>query len=162
MVAQRLRRGEGRLFGLLPAASDVAVPPIAVRLAIALAAVSGEPAAFVDANLYWPATKRDEASGEPATRWLGDSVAIVSGERVGEVAALLPRVEALLAEAQRDFGHAVIDLTGLDALGLLSAVLHGLDGAVVVARAGHTREGDLLSAAARLPAQRQRGVLLVG
>lgn len=68
---------EGRFaIGLLPADDDVAVPPVALHIAWALARLTRRPVGLVDANVHYPAfpLARRASSGElesssgPATR----------------------------------------------------------------------------------------------
>src|SRR5258708_7214488 len=54
-VAQRLRQRGRKIVGLVPASADVAVPPIAVQIGLALVELSGATVALVDANVRWPA-----------------------------------------------------------------------------------------------------------
>ena len=113
-VAGRLRQTGKKVFGLLPAANDVAVPPIGVQLGLALTEVSGATVAFVDANLRWPAISAlaaDEEGSAFATRWLGGTLALLTPPRAGAAGAGLPQLARLIQKSSELFAHALVDLS---------------------------------------------------
>jgi hypothetical protein len=146
-VAGRLRATGKKIFGLLPAGDDVAVPPIGVQLGLALAEVSGATVAFVDANLRWPAISAlaaDESAEGFATRWLRGTLALLTPPRAGAAGAGLPQLARLIQQSSELFAHALVDLTGFRKIGEHLAAIEMCDGVVVVARSGHTREDALV------------------
>jgi len=171
-VARRLRVSGGKIFGLLPAGNDVAVPPIGVQLGLALTEVSGATIAFVDANLRWPAISAildgDVADGGGragdaayATRWLRGTLALLTPPRAGAAGAGLPQLAQLIQHSTELFEHVLIDLTGFRKIGEHLAAIEMCDSVIVVARAGRTREDVFLRVRHELGRQ-LLGVLLVG
>jgi hypothetical protein len=164
-VARRLRASGRKIIGLLPAGNDVAVPPIGVQLGLALTEVSGATAAFVDANLRWPAISEiagDEVEHDAyATRWLRGALALLTPTRAGAAGAGLPQLARLIQHSTELFEHALIDLTGFRKIGEHLAAIEMCDGVVVVARARHTSEDALLRVRPELGRQLM-GVLLLG
>jgi hypothetical protein len=164
-VARRLRVSGKKIFGLLPAANDVAVPPIGVQLGLAMTEVSGATAAFVDANLRWPAIS--EIAGDPderwiySTKWLRGTLALLTPTRAGAAGAGLPQLARLIQQSTELFAHVLVDLTGYRKIGEHLAAIEMCDGVVVVARAGRTREDVLLRVRHEL-ADQLLGVVLVG
>lgn len=168
-IARRLRAAGRRVVGLVPASERVAVPPVAVRLGAALVELSGTTVAFVDANVRWPALSqiasrpsRDRDDSVYATRWLSDSLALLtppSAESAGEV---MPGLAKLLEEGPEIFQYMLVDLTGFELLGEHAAAANVVEGVIVVARAGTTRERELLYFREELRTAQLLGVLLVG
>jgi hypothetical protein len=164
-VARRLRASGRKIIGLLPAGNDVAVPPIGVQLGLALTEVSGATAAFVDANLRWPAISeiaggRNDPDSPYAARWLRGTLALLTPARAGAAGAGLPQLARLIQHSTELFEHALIDLTGFRKIGEHLAAIEMCDGVVVVARAGHTREEVLLRVRHELGRQLMGFVLL--
>jgi hypothetical protein len=165
-IAGRLRQTGERVFGLLPASNDVAVPPIGVQLGLALAEVSGATVAFVDANLRWPAISAlaaDSSSEDSAyaVRWLRGALALLTPPRAGAAGAGLPQLARLIQQSSELFALALVDLTGFRKIGEHLAAIEMCDGVVVIARAGHTREDVLLRVRHELGPQ-LAGVVLLG
>ena len=180
-VAQRIvRQGRARV-GLLPASGEVAVVPVGLLLAWAVIQVrQGAKVGFLDANQRWPAWPVP-ATAEAAE--IGDGVLITRplGPRLN---LLLPRPDpaldstdsgprrsprlpaqglaTLLAAASAEHTHLLVDLTGFRELGDYLAAVDLLDGVIVCARAGQTRERELVALHHALPAARRVGVLLLG
>ncbi len=164
-VARRLRHSGGRIIGLLPAAQDVAIPPLGVYLGLALGEVTGATVAFVDANVRWPAVVMAGAPPERGafnTVWLRDSMALLSPPRPSAAGAGVPQLRALLGEGAELFGHVLVDLTGFGRLGEHLAAVDLCDGVVVVARSGEVRMDQLRAITDELPARSRLGVLLIG
>jgi hypothetical protein len=168
-IARRLRHSGCKIIGLLPASSDIGVPPIAVQLGLALAEVSGATIAFVDANLRWPAIS-EIADDEPpvddaaafATRWLRGSLALLTPPRAGDAGAGVPHLARVIREGSELFAQVLVDLTGFKKLGEHLAAIEMVDGVLVIGRAGRTREDELLRLNHELPRARNLGVLLLG
>jgi hypothetical protein len=168
-VARRIRHSGHQIIGLLPAGNDVAAPPIGVQLGLALAEVSGATIAFVDANLRWPAISKiagavDDVAAHDAyaTRWLRGTLALLTPARAGAAGAGVPQLARVIQQSTELFAHLLVDLTGFRKLGEHLAAIEMCDGVIVIARAGRTREQQLLAVRYELPARQQMGVLLVG
>ena len=175
-VARALRSGGHRALGLFPAGPHAAVPPIALQLARAMVEASGESVALVDANVRLPAFPPPPQSEPPepfspdqddraslfAERELEPSLYLLSPRSIARSGAGVPQL-ALLVERYRDrYAHLVADLTGFDQIGdhLSAAAL--VDGVIVVARSGASKETELLRIRADLPQAKTLGVLLTG
>jgi hypothetical protein len=94
-------------------------------------------------------------SASPIRPWL----ALLSwrgGRRPG-----VPDLAQLLDDSGR-FAHLLVDLGGLERSGDQPAAIDLLDGIAIVARAGVTRDNDLLRLARLLPVALNLGVVLVG
>jgi hypothetical protein len=168
-IAQRLRRTGRKIVGLLPASDEIAVPPIAVQIGLALVELSGATVALVDGNVRWPAfsalaaaadTGRDESLF--VTRWVRGSLAVLTPPRASDPGAGVPHLARLLGQGSDLFGHVLVDLTGFDLTGDHLAAIELVQAALVVAQAGLTREADLVRLRQELPAGKNLGVLLVG
>lgn len=167
-ISRSLRHAGHHVVGLVPAGPDVAVPPLALQLGMTLVELARGTVALVDANLHWPALMpqhvdgRRKVDGESlfAGRWLR-SLAILAPRRAGTVGEQLQQLARVLEKASDRCAHVLVDLTGYDRLGdLLGAV--GLTGGVaIVARAGSTREGDIVRLRDELPPEKNLGVVLV-
>ncbi len=166
-MARRVRESHRRAVGLLPASPPVAVPAVAIQLAAVMADVCAGPIAFVDANTRWPALAAVAPHGDPQA----DGSARVTLCR-GVVAFTRPpsqddRIDVdwlqdTLDERAHGFAHVLVDLTGFASMGEHARAFDMLDGVLVVARAGVSREGDLLALQAQVPRARMMGVLLSG
>lgn len=161
---------------MMPTDDDVAVPPIGMRLADALSELIGAPAGYVDANVRWPGLERQVIAGDSglggagtaddesafATRWVKERFAILSPTRQGAAGAGVPELARVLRQGSELFAHLVVDLTGFDRLGEQWAAVEMVDAVVIVARAGRTREADVLALWREVPEARRMGVLLIG
>jgi hypothetical protein len=74
----------------------------------------------------------------------------------------VPQLRLLVQSNRETFAHLIIDLTGYAELGDHLDAIETVDGIVLVARAGLTKESHLLRMSAQLPAERTLGVLIVG
>jgi hypothetical protein len=165
-IARRLRAAGHKVIGLVPADPWVAVPPVAIRLGIAFVELSGATVAYVDANVHLPAVpdaagQRDPAGSVFSTRWLTGSLALLSPHQREAVGQVGPQLERALFDGSELFEHVLVDLTGFDRLGEEGCV-EQMDAVLLLARAGKTREQDLLRRTALLPRDRFLGVLLLG
>jgi hypothetical protein len=170
-IARRLRASGARVFGLVPIDDQTAVPPVGVQLGVALMHLSGATVAYVDANTHLPALQpatlelRPEEQEDRSpflTRWIQQSFALLlprARAQPGETAKLLERV---LFDGIELFQYVLVDLTGFDVVGELEAALRSVDQLILVGRAGHTRENDVLRRRDELQDERVLGVLLVG
>jgi hypothetical protein len=168
-AARRIVHAQRAVVGLLPASDKVGIPAIAVELGLAIAEVTGAPAAFVDANVRWPAISTIAVGARPdddesmfATRWLRGTLALLTPPRAGAAGAGLPQLARVIQRAGEIFAHLLIDLTGFKKIGEHLAAIEMMDGVVVVARAGLTREDELLHLNHELPPRANLGVLIAG
>ncbi|MSP61026.1 MAG: hypothetical protein EXR72_11910 [Myxococcales bacterium] len=167
-VARRLRLTGNRVVGLIPASDRVGVVPAAAQLGAALVEVSGAAVALLDANVRWPAICEPiaELGGATpsvfATHWLRPSLALLTPRRTGGAGAGLPLLGRMIGESAELFAHLLVDLTGYRELGEYLGAVDLVDGVLVVARVGVTRDDDLLRMNHALPAAKNIGVLLVG
>jgi hypothetical protein len=166
-VAQRIKTAERRVVGLLPASVDIGVMAIGVQLGLALVDVANATAAYVDANVRWPAisqiavgTRREDDESMFATRWLRGQLALLTPPRAAEAGAGLPQLARVVQHSIELFSHVVVDLTGFKKLGEHLAAIEMMDGVVVVARSGRTTEDELLRLSYEIPRQLHLGVLL--
>lgn len=163
-VARRIRESHRRTIGLLPASPRVAVPAVAIQLAAVLADVCIGDIAFVDANTRWPALAAlapQAAQPQPVRVQLCDHV--VAFSRSGTDGRIDTEwLERTLRVDAGSFVHALVDLTGFPAMGEHAHAFDIVDGVLIVARAGLTREAELLARDAEVPRSRKLGVLLSG
>jgi hypothetical protein len=165
-IARRLRAAGHKVIGLIPTDPSVAVPPVAIRLGLAFVDLSGATVAYVDANVHLPAIPdasgaRDVPGSVFATRWLSDSLALLSPNHPEAVGQVGPQLERALFDGSEIFEHVLVDLTGFDRLGE-EGCIEQMDSVILIARAGKTREQDLLPRRSQLPRNQFLGVLLVG
>lgn len=167
-VARRIARAGRKIVGLLPASPDIGVPAIGVQLGLALHEVAHGTIAYVDANVRWPAiaqiavgTRPDDDESMFATRWLRGSLALLTPPRAGAAGAGVPQLARVIQHTTELFAHILVDLTGFKKLGEHLAAIEMMDGVVVVARAGRTKEDELLKLNHELPSRHNLGVLLV-
>ena len=177
-IARRLQRSGRQAIGLWPCGGDVAVPPLALRLGDALARLTRAHVAVIDANVRYPAFAAP-AAGErlaaaaPAAaeapaqaifveRWVGPSLALLVPPAAGEPGAGVRQLQLLLNAQWRSFTYLLVDLSGFDRFGDHLNAASLLDGVVLVARAGRTREDELIRLRDELPPHLNLGVVLTG
>ena len=168
-VARRLVKAGKKVVGLLPASGRVGVAAVGVQLGLAVVEVSGATAAYVDANVRWPGISQLVLGNRPdddeslfATRWLSETFALLTPPARGDAGAGLPQLARTIQTGGPLFTHILVDLTGFKKLGEHLAAVEMMDAVVVVARAGVTREEELLRLDQELPPHLALGVLLVG
>jgi hypothetical protein len=168
-IARRLHASEATAIGLVPADAHVAVPPVAIQIGLSLCDLTGGTVAVVDANVRYPGMQRlargEAAGGDDsvfATRWLRGSLALLTPPRVERAGEVVPQLARLLLEGAGLFEHILCDLTGFELLGEHGSAAACMDAVIVVGRAHHTREADLLALRRLMPEGRFMGVLLVG
>lgn len=166
-VARRIHKAGRRIVGLLPTSIDIGVLGLGVQLGLALVEVANTTAAYVDANVRWPAisqiavgTRPDDDESMFATRWLRGQLALLTPARAGEAGAGVPQLARVIQHSVELFAHVVVDLTGFKKLGEHLAAIEMMDAVVVVARAGRTTEDELLRLNHELPRHLHLGVLL--
>jgi hypothetical protein len=168
-TAQHLKQEGKRIIGFAPASAEVAVPPLAIQLGMALVQLSGATVAYVDANVRWPAISevaKGHAAGADgsmfATHWLRGSLALLTPPNIGDAGAGVPQLRRLIEHGSELFAFVLVDLTGFEKIGDLLPAVELCDGVIVVGHAGRTSEKQLLRMAWALPEKRNLGVVLVG
>jgi hypothetical protein len=167
-IASRLRASRARVIGFQPADDAAAVPPVLVQLGRALCDLTGATIAVVDANVRYPGlghlASREPRAGDSlfSTRWLHDSLALLAPARVERAGEVLPQLARALIAGADLFAHMLVDLTGFELIGEHASAAACMDAVVLVGRAHHTRERELLDLAQLAPAGRMLGVVLVG
>jgi hypothetical protein len=168
-AARRIVHAQRAIVGLLPASEKVGISALGVQLGLALVEVTGAPAAFVDANVRWPAisqiavgTRPDDDESLFATRWLRGTLALLTPPRAAAAGAGLPQLARVIQRGGEIFAHLLIDLTGFRKIGEHLAAIEMMDGVVIVARAGITTEDQLLRLNHELPGRANLGVLIAG
>ncbi|HEY2743301.1 MAG TPA: hypothetical protein VGL86_01705 [Polyangia bacterium] len=166
-IASRIKESERRIIGLLPASGDIGVTSIGVQLGLSLVDVTAATAAYVDANIRWPAISRiavgESASDDEsmfATRWLRGQLALLTPAHAGQAGAGVPQLARVIQHSIEIFSHVVVDLTGFKKLGEHLAAIEMMDGVIIVAHAGRTTENELLRLNHELPRHLHLGVLL--
>jgi hypothetical protein len=168
-IARRLHATGARAIGFVPADDQVAVPPLAIQLGLALCDLTGATIAVVDANVRYPGLSGlvadEDRTNNPAvfaTRWLRGSLALLTPPQVERAGEVVPRLANLLIESVDLFAHVLVDLTGFDLLGEHGSAAACMDGVIMVGRAHVTREGQLAALRRLMPQGRFLGVLLAG
>jgi hypothetical protein len=168
-VARRLHNEGIRVVGFVPAQEEVAVPPILIQLGIALTELTGATIAVVDANVRYPGLgslnegkQTDSDDSVFSTRWLHGSLALLSAPEVERAGEVVPQLARVLLDGSDLFAHVLVDLTGFELLGEHASAAACMDAVVLVGRAHHTREHELVELAPLMPHGRFLGVLLVG
>lgn len=168
-IARRLLLEHTKVIGFIPVGDDVGVPSVAIQLGLSLVELSGATAAYVDANVRFPALSALSADREQetpdsvfSTRWLKGSLALLTPHRAERAGEAVPALASLLLDGTAVFEHVLVDLTGFDRLGEHASAAACMDGVVLVGRAHKTRENDVLRFVNEMPESRFLGVLLVG
>jgi hypothetical protein len=167
-VARRIKETGRRIIGLMPASVEIGVTAIGVQLGLSLVDIANTTAAYVDANIRWPAiaqlavgTSDTDDESMFATRWLRGQLALLTPPRAGEAGAGVPQLARVIQHSIELFSHVIVDLTGFKKLGEHLAAIEMMDGVIVVARAGQTTENELLRLNHEMPKHLNLGVLLV-
>lgn len=168
-IARRIANDRLRVVGFVPSDDKVAVPPLLVQLGLSLCDLTGATVAVVDANVRYPGlvglnqnTERDHQDSVFSTRWLRDSLALLSPPRVERAGEVVPQLARVLLEGADLFAHILVDLTGFELLGEHGSAAACMDAVALVGRAHKTREQELVELARLMPRDRFLGVLLVG
>lgn len=165
-VAHRLIGQGKQRVGLLSAVSDLELGPLVIDLGAGLAQLSGASVVVIDAAASWPVWSTpspDEGRMDHVRgRWTSGGTVLLAAPLTrpghGEGAA---SIEPLLRYAAPRARHVVVDLAGLQPNREHLSTLSKLDGALVVVRAGATREKPLLELTRDLPEDKNLGVLLL-
>ncbi len=163
-VARRLKNH--RRIGLLPSSKEVGVTGVTLQLAKSFVELYDSPVGVVDANRRWPGVASlvgevpisfSPCFGEV---WIEPQVALLVPNATTKTGAGVFQLANMVEESR--FSHMLCDLTGFWQLGEHLAAASLLDGVLIVGRAGHTRENDLLRLSDEITPSRNLGVLLVG
>jgi len=158
-IVRRLVERDLRTVGLAPADDDVAVPPVALQLARALALTSGGRIGVVDAAGTWTGPSAGGIGGV-TTRWLLDDLAVLSPPPIRSGGAVA-QLREIAGKEGAAFDRLIVDLTGLEHAGEQLEACAALDGTAIVARRGRTR-ARALRRWAELSPPGALGVLLTG
>ncbi len=168
-IARRIHSERLRVVGFVPSDDKVAVPPVIIHLGLALCQLTGATVAVVDANVRYPAlagisrgVRTDHDDSVFATRWLRDSLALLTPPRVERAGEVVPQLARVLVDSGDLFAHVLVDLTGFELLGEHASAAACMDAVALVGRAHRTRERELVELANLMPHGRLLGVLLVG
>ena len=168
-IARRLLIEGTKVIGFIPVRDDVGIPSVAIQLGLSLVELSGATAAYVDANVRFPALAgmsegMDIEAGDSVftTRWLKGSLAVLTPHKAERAGEAVPALASLLLDGTTLFEHVLVDLTGFDRLGEHASAAACMDGVVLVGLAHQTREKDVLRFVNEMPESRLLGVLLVG
>lgn len=168
-IARRLLLEQTKVIGFIPAKDNVGVPSVAIQLGLALVELSGATAAYVDANVRYPAmaelSRGSDQGNEDSvfsTRWIKGSLALLTPHRAEKAGEAVPALANLLLDGVQLFEHVLVDLTGFELLGEHASAAACMDAVVLVGRAHETREADILQFMNEMPQSRFLGVLLVG
>jgi len=168
-IARRIRTEQLRVVGFVPCSDQVAVPPVIVRLGLALCDLTGATVAVVDANVRYPALASVTRGAAPgigdsvfSTRWLRGSLALLSPPKVERAGEVVPQLARVLLDGADLFAHVLVDLTGFELLGEHASAAACMDAVALVGRAHDTREREVLALAQLMPRGRFLGVMLVG
>ena len=168
-IARRLLIEGTKVIGFIPVRDDVGIPSVAIQLGLSLVELSGATAAYVDANVRFPAlaalAQNDKAEAPDSvfsTRWLKGSMAVLTPHKAERAGEAVPALASLLLDGTALFEHVLVDLTGFDRLGEHASAAACMDGVVLVGLAHKTKERDVLRFMNEMPNSRFLGVLLVG
>ena len=112
------------VIGFIPVQDDVGVPSVAIQLGLSLVELSGATAAYVDANVRFPALAAMSVGQDLtapnevfSTRWLKGSLALLTPHKAERAGEAVPALASLLLDGTALFEHVLVDLTGFDRLG---------------------------------------------
>ena len=166
-IARKLVSTDSRVIGLAPADDRVAVPPVAVRLAFGLTALGVAPVSVIDANTRFPAFAE---LVPPHAHNEGNYFRVVIDKNLWLLTPALevrqgqeiPSLKAVLDTCLLEASMLLVDLTGYRQLGEHLKAYDLMDGILMLAASGRTREGAIKRSSDEVPQARQLGVLLVG
>lgn len=167
-AARKLRTLNLKVVALIPADDRVAIPPVALQLALALSHAADQTVNVLDANTRHPALTQLASKLEERTQrrglittWIAERVTVTTPP--GALRGLnLVELEETLERDRRRYGFVLIDFTGFDKLGEHVRAFQIVDGVLIVARTDHTKERDLLKIHGEVPREKSLGVLLIG
>jgi hypothetical protein len=166
-IARRLLAERTKVIGFIPVGNEVGVPSVVIQIGLAMVELSGATAAYVDANVRYPALRELSASADDdnavfSTRWIKGSLALLTPHRAERAGEAVPALASLLLDGAELFEHVLVDLTGFELLGEHASAASCMDGVVLIGRAHETRDKDVLDFVSEMPKSRFLGVLLVG
>lgn len=167
-LARQIRASDDHVLGFVPADDATPVTPLAVQLTLALSDATSEKVALFDANVHGSRLKGVHQPDDPeldgfATCWLDDRTAILVSVIESPIGGrCMPKIEAAIARARARFRWVLVDFSGMETLGEHRRAYDLVEGIVLVARAGKTRDKALVRRQREIPPERDLGVLLVG
>jgi Mrp family chromosome partitioning ATPase len=166
-VARRVVLTQRQTIGLVPATADVAIPPVALQLAVGLANLGARPVTILDANTRQPAfaslaAASSNQSAPFAVTFATDGVSVTSPRPMPGRGVARGPMEVAIDGQRAHNAHILVDMTGLDRLGELETSYELMDGVILVARGRETSERDLEDLHVRIPPQRRMGALIIG
>lgn len=156
-IARRIIASGASRIGLAPADRSSEIDDVLEPLAIAINRLSGRGVAAVRAN---PSANPSRA---PADGWeldLRGALSVFSPRRAYRPNEIVAALGELFAVSVGDL-MTLVDLSRLEAAGLLGSAAELLDASCLVARADRTRERDLERVVAALPVEGFLGVVLL-
>jgi len=167
-LARQIRSSRDRVLGFVPADQASPVTSLAVQLTMALADATSDKVALFDANIHDSDLKEMHAPDDAevdgfATCWLDERAAVIVSVIQSPIGGRsMPKIEAAIARARARFGWVLVDFSRLEALGEHRRAYDLVEGVILVARAGKTRDKVLVRRQREIPPERDLGVLLVG
>ncbi|MCC6748440.1 MAG: hypothetical protein IT371_12325 [Deltaproteobacteria bacterium] len=167
-VAQQLRAAGWQCVGLCPANARVCVAPAMLLLAHALVDVSDQPVAAIDPDVSGAFIEPTGAApfGPPDSLLTvvecGPKLRAIVPRAAGPAGAAGPQLRLALHHARPHFAHLLADLSSFFRLGDHLNAMELLDAIVIVARAGHVTEDQLLRLRYDLRVAPSISVLLIG
>ena len=167
-AARQLRSAGLKVVGLLPADDVVAVPPLALQLAVALSHVVVEGTfAVVDANTRRPALTRlleesEQMSRKFRTAWIAERVTVITRAASPDERLDIDAVRNVVKRDRDRYSSMLVDFSGFERYGEHPTAFDLADGVLLVARVGKSKERDLLQLQAQIPEELDLGVMLVG
>lgn len=164
-VARQMLNQQARVVGLVPAGESGGIQALSQAIAELLHELTGTPVGMVGAFAGWSGFEqtgdfRAEAEYRARPTAPGTDLIALTPQPHGFAAATaLERVVPVLAQ---HYDRVLVDLTGLEKLTGVGALLRAIPSFAIVAAPGRSRRPELLRLAQALPAQRNLGVILYG
>jgi hypothetical protein len=164
-VARQLVAEQRRVVALMPVGAVGSLHELTCGMAERLADLTGQTAAAVDLAGTWPIWSRREASSAKEFcmgRWLyGARVAALRPVRPPVAGEGLGVTRGIIEHGAMRCACALIDFSGLRATSEHFGAFTLVDGVCLIARAGKTRERELLSLYDEIEPSKNLGVLLI-
>jgi len=161
VIARRALAAQKRVIGIVPAPVAGSSLRVARAFADALASLTAGSIAIVDADgSDISGATRDAAEPIVVARWLAPRIALVGPENPPAIGQSASTVARLVRYTRARAAATIVDLSGLEQHGELAGAFAACDAVLLVARAGHTRERELLRAADLVGEPLLLGVLL--
>lgn len=164
-VARHVLNRNAAVVGLMPAGEPGPLAPLALGLAALLHEITGGSVATVEAHDLWgdfEARGDFRAEGDFLARGSSrgtDAVALAPQPHGFAAAAALERAMPMLTAR---YDRVLVDLTGLEKLTGVGALVRAVSTFAIVAGPGRSRRPELLRLAHSVPAARLLGVILYG